>query len=124
MNWVRYQVNRYPALEWFHHIPNGGARGKAAAGKLKAEGTKRGIADYSWPHPRGGYHGLYIELKAPGGRTTPDQKEFLEYAHGEGFRAEVAVGWEAAKDLIVEYMALPHFGREALLKALGETEEA
>jgi hypothetical protein len=106
MNWVRFRVNQYPALRWFHHIPNGGARSKAAAGKLKAEGTKRGISDYSWPHPRGGYHGLYIELKAPGGRPTPEQNEFLEFAREQGFRAEVAVGWEAAKDLIEEYLGM------------------
>lgn len=106
MNWVRYQVNRWPALRWLYHQPNGGARGKAAAGKLKAEGTKRGIPDYFLPHPRAGYHGLYIELKAKGGYPTPEQKEFLAFAREQGYRAEVAVGWEAAKDLLEEYLGL------------------
>jgi hypothetical protein len=104
MRWVRLQYGRWPVLRLLHHIPNGGLRGKAAAGKLKAEGTKAGVPDYFLPHPRGGYHGLYIELKAPGGRPTPEQREFLSAAAEQGYRAEVAVGWEAARGIIRDYM--------------------
>jgi len=62
--WVSYQLKRYPELELLYHIPNGGYRYKTTARRLKAEGVKAGVPDICLPVPRGGYHGLYIEMKA------------------------------------------------------------
>lgn len=69
-----------PELRWLHAIPNGGYRDAVTAGKLKAEGVKRGVCDVFLPlpmirHSSGGlmnaaerllaYAGLYVELKRP-----------------------------------------------------------
>lgn len=86
-------------------IPNGGERNKAVAAKMKATGTKADVSDIFLSVPRGGYHGLYVELKKIGGRPRPGQLQFIEAARAEGFAGCVIEGWEAARDAIVSYMA-------------------
>ena len=107
MRWVRLSMARYPDLKMLWHVPNGGQRGKAQAGKFKAEGVKAGVSDYALDCARGGHFGLRIELKAPGGRTSPAQREYIEDVCFQGYRAEVAVGWEQAKDILIDYLEQP-----------------
>lgn len=56
------------AVWW--HTPNGGHRHPAVAAKLKWQGVKKGVPDVAiiW---RG--RAIFIELKAHGGRLSPDQ---------------------------------------------------
>ena len=56
------------------------------------------------PVRRGDYVGLAIELKAPGGRASPEQREWIAHLRSQGWRAEVVVGAVAAWDLVREYM--------------------
>ena len=111
MRWAEMSKTKHPCLQWLHHIPNGGRRSKATAGRLKAEGVKKGVSDYHLPYPCGGRHGLYIELKAPAvpgkrqGQPTKEQKQFLSDMRQLGYMAEVAVGWQQAKELIETYLA-------------------
>lgn len=49
MKLVRLHENRYPALKWLYHTPNGGKRRNIVAAKLKAEGVKTGVPDYLLP---------------------------------------------------------------------------
>lgn len=93
-----------PELRWMHAIPNGGARHPAVAGKLKAEGVKRGVADIFLPLPRGGAHGLYIELKAGKGRATAEQDEFIDAMRAAGYSAYICRGFEAARAVIEMYL--------------------
>ncbi len=107
------------ALALLHAIPNGGARSKAAAGKLKAEGVKKGVSDLYLPVARGGYHGLYIEMKAVDGRPSPEQREWMSQVIGQGYCAEVCYGADAAKELLTAYMAgkIQHGGNKKTKKA-------
>ena len=76
--------------------------------KLKAEGVRAGVSDYIMLVARKPYHGLVIELKPiKGGRVQDNQQEFLDNAAAQGYRAEVARGWEAAKDIILNYLQGP-----------------
>lgn len=101
----------YPELKWLFHIPNGGARHRAVAGKLKAMGVKRGVPDLCLPIKRHQYLGLWIELKKKPeeGRqnppATPEQRTWIEHLRSQGFAACVCVGWEAARDMILQYLA-------------------
>lgn len=104
MRVVQMHEARHPELRWLHAIPNGGARGKAQAGKLKAEGVRAGVADYFLPVARQGFHGLYIELKSMTGSTSREQKDFLADMRSEGYRAEVAKGWEQAWAIVRDYL--------------------
>ena len=70
-SWAAMQSGKYPELNLLYHVPNGGSRHKAEAGRLRAEGVKAGVPDLCLPVARGQYHGLYIELKRQrGGRTS------------------------------------------------------
>ena len=44
-DWANLHLGRMPELAAMYAIPNGGARSKATAGKLKAEGVKAGVPD-------------------------------------------------------------------------------
>jgi hypothetical protein len=68
--WVTLLQPRHPELALLHAIPNGGHRHKAVAVRLKAEGVKRGVPDLCLPVPRGGHHGLYLEMKTRQGRKS------------------------------------------------------
>jgi len=107
MRWVRLSTARYPDLAMLWHVPNGGHRSKATAGKMKAEGVKAGVSDYVLDCARGGYFGLRIELKPKGGRPSPAQKDYISDVTAQGYRAEVAVGWESAKDILIDYLEQP-----------------
>lgn len=100
--WVEIQSGRYPVLELLYHIPNGGRRSKAEAGRFKAEGVKSGVPDLCLPVARGGFHGLYIELKRiEGGKVEPSQTKWIAALTEQGYFATVCRGWlEASKALL------------------------
>ena len=54
-------------------IPNGGYRHLKEAVRLKAEGVLAGIPDLFIAEPRGGWHGLYVEVKKRNGKLSKDQ---------------------------------------------------
>lgn len=104
-SWARMKSYFYPELEMMFHIPNGGKRTKSGAARFKAEGVKPGVPDICLPVPRGGYHGLYIELKRrKDSSTSAYQWEWIEKLQGQGYAAEVCKGWEAAAELIEKYL--------------------
>ena len=41
-SWAAMQSGKYPELNLLYHVPNGGSRHKAEAGRLRAEGVKAG----------------------------------------------------------------------------------
>jgi hypothetical protein len=106
IEWAELMGRTYPDLEWLHHIPNGGSRNKAEAARFKAKGVKAGVPDLFLPVPRGGYHGLYIELKRRGehGTTRDSQKKWIAGLNKLGYVALVCRGWEEAANEIVEYL--------------------
>lgn len=107
MSWAGMQSFRHPELSLLFHIPNGGGRSKAEAGRFKAEGVKAGVPDLFLPVSRGGYHGLFLEMKRrSGGRVSPDQKAWMEDLRGQGFAAEVCCGWEQAAEVIENYLGI------------------
>ncbi len=91
----------------FYAIPNGGKRGMAEAIKFKRCGVISGVPDLCIPIPSGSYHGLYIELKRQkGGILSITQREWLSYLREKGYYAEVAHGFEEAKEIITHYLSL------------------
>lgn len=106
MRWAAFQSGNYPELELLYHIPNGGSRNKIEAHNLKLQGVKSGVPDLCLPVARGGYHGLYIELKVKGNKASDNQKRWISDLISQGYRAEVAYGWEAASEILVEYLNL------------------
>jgi hypothetical protein len=106
--WVAVMERQIPELALLHHIPNGGFRFKSTAAAMKRQGVRPGIPDLSLPVARGRFNGLYIELKRKGeGKATTDNQDWwISALRTEGYRAEVCEGWEAARDVLVEYLRL------------------
>lgn len=106
---ARYKRTEYPALKHLISIPNGGARHPAVAAKLKAEGAVPGVSDLLLAVPRrnpsgGTYHGLWLELKAPGGRVRESQREWLDAMRAQGYAARVAWTLDEAWMIIEDYL--------------------
>jgi len=108
----------YPQLALMFAIPNGGARDKITASKLKAEGVKAGVPDIFLPVPMHRYTdsrlnaaGLFIELKRPKaigitkGSTQENQDDWIDKLREQGYKVVVAYGWLEAKSAILEYLS-------------------
>ena len=89
----------------FYHVPNGGFRNQREAANLKRLGVRPGVPDICIPVPNNLYHGLYIELKRIGGSVVSDnQKMWIDLLNENGYLAKVCIGFDCAKNVIVEYM--------------------
>jgi hypothetical protein len=104
ITWANLSIGRYPELKWLFSIPNGGARSKAQAGKLKAEGVKKGVFDLCLPVRRGIYTSLWIEMKYGTNRPTKEQLEFKEFVEGQGGFCVVCWSLDEAKRVIEDYL--------------------
>jgi hypothetical protein len=96
---------KYSELEWLFHIPNGGARDRITAGRLKAEGVKSGVWDLFLPVPRGQYAGLWIEMKAGTNTLSPTQKRFRAFVETNHYHCVVCYSWEAAASALINYLS-------------------
>lgn len=97
---------KYPELALMYHIPNGGSRNKVEAARLKGQGVKAGIPDIFLPVARGGYHGLYIEMKRQkGGVVSVDQKRMINALRLQGYCVQVCTGFQNAADYIEKYLS-------------------
>lgn len=105
--WARAMERRHPELRWLHAIPNGGARTPITGALLKASGVRRGVPDLCLPVPRGQYHGLYMELKRPKGRTTKEQHEWLEGLFKMGYQVELCTSVIEATQRLLSYLKQP-----------------
>lgn len=102
--WASQQLSTYPELRWMYAIPNGGERNPIVAARLKAEGVKSGISDICLPISRKGYHGLYLEMKKPGGKESKEQKEFGQFLKEQCYVYICRDSWNSAADAIIWYM--------------------
>ena len=96
----------WPGLKWLYAIPNGGERGMATAARLKAEGVKSGVSDVALAIAQRGYHGLYIEMKKPGGKESKEQKEYGAFLKEQGYFYACCDHWELAAKTISWYMGI------------------
>lgn len=94
----------HPSILLLHAIPNGDFRGWGVGVKLKAEGVIPGIPDLCMPVARGGFHGLYLELKKGGSKVREEQWEVMEALHAEGFFVRVTNHLATALDIIENYL--------------------
>lgn len=93
-----------PELEWMFAIPNGTRTSMDIARRMKAEGVKKGVSDICLPLPRGGSHGLYIEMKSDTGSASPEQKAFITAMREAGYSAYICKGFDAARAVILQYL--------------------
>ena len=106
--WIDLQYPRESKL--IYHVPNGGHRHKATAGKLKGQGVRAGMPDINVDIARGGYFGLRIEFKATppnDADVSPRQRDALQLLNDRGYLAIVCRGVHDAQEQIRAYLRLP-----------------
>lgn len=104
----------YPELSLLFAIPNGQVALKMVKsstirfkfiGYMNNEGRKKGVPDMFLAVARGGYHGLFIELKrADGGVVSKEQREWINKLKNEGYLAVVCHGCQEAQETIEKYL--------------------
>ena len=104
--WAAMESAARPELGLLYAIPNGGKRAVTDRNRVKGAGREdAGVPDMCLPVARGGYHGLYIELKRQkGGTVSDDQKEWIIALAEQGYKAVVCRGAEEAIGTIKEYL--------------------
>ena len=102
VNWFNYN---YPHLkDDLLHVANERSCSIQQGRLLKRMGVKRGVSDIFLGVPTNKYHGLWIELKTPTGKLSPEQKSFIERKNMRGYFATAAYGLEQAQDVIRDYI--------------------
>ena len=104
-SWAAWAATERPELALMFAVPNGGRRDAVTGARLKAEGVKAGVPDIILPVARGGYHGLFIELKAGKNTATAEQRGWLAALEAQGYRAAVCRGAAEAMALLEEYLS-------------------
>lgn len=116
IDWLFLHLRDYPELDLVFAVPNGArlSSGKdrrlaaIRANILKAEGMRPGAPDLVIPSPRGGYFGLFLEMKSMTGTTSENQEQFIEQARRYGYACYVARGAGDAIDYLESYLSKPY----------------
>lgn len=97
-------------------VPNGGARSKATAGRLKSEGVVPGVADLILLVPKvvfsDGENGriidvtpaLCIEMKTDKGRQSTEQKAWQAIVEAQGYKYAVCRSFDDFTRTVNEYL--------------------
>lgn len=104
--WKQLQLRAHPELKSLHHTPNGGSRNRLEAVKLKRMGVLAGIPDIELNVSRGGYHGLFIEMKVGMNKPTENQVEMMGELIARGYKCAICWSGDDAIDVIKEYLGI------------------
>lgn len=104
IDWANWNTNRFPELRLLFHVPNGGKRDVKEAARFKAMGVKAGVPDLCLPVARGGYAGLYIEMKYGKNKPTDNQKQWIADLTKQGYKVAVCWSGEEATQTLEAYL--------------------
>lgn len=111
IKWAEANEYRWPELALLYAIPNaGGLKGGFKSNviqvqRMRREGVKKGVPDLCLPVARGGWFGLYVEMKrAKGGKFTEEQIQWLAGLEDQNYAAWSATGADVAIALITDYL--------------------
>lgn len=107
MEWVELHKQAHPDLEYLYAIPNAGKRTGRERGRLIAEGLKSGVSDWHLPVGRGGFIGLWLELKTETGVVSPAQLWWLAEMQKKGHAGFVVRGVDETLERLIWYLRLP-----------------
>lgn len=100
VRWFRMQYRG----EVIFAIPNGGKRDKVTARRMRDEGVTSGVPDLMIAAVRGGYGGLFVEMKnGSAGRVSEEQMEMMERLRKAGYRCEVVRSFEEFVSVVRTY---------------------
>tara|TARA_R100000322_G_C5423314_1_gene186821 strand:- start:683 stop:1051 length:369 start_codon:yes stop_codon:yes gene_type:complete len=102
---IKYIKLKYPKIRYCASL-GGIYTGPTQALKAKQTGYVRGFPDLQITEARGGYFGLFIELKTLKGRATAAQKEWIADLKERGYRAEICKGIDEIMKVIDNYLEM------------------
>jgi hypothetical protein len=102
-DWVLQTQLRYPDL-LFTIAPAGFIMSAGQAMKMVRLGYRSGTPDVLVFEPRGIYHGLLIEFKAPGGTISPAQREFVRLADVRGYKTAFCFSTAQGNMVLEKYL--------------------
>ena len=104
--WALNQGNIYPGVELLYATPNAGKRTARMGAYMKAEGLRPGFPDLGLPVAKGGYHGLFMELKLVGNKPNKNQIYWLDRLNEQGYMALAVWMYDGAIKVLEDYMTL------------------
>jgi hypothetical protein len=113
IDWANAHIGKWPELDWLYAIINGiplpGSmlQRVKVINYMKAEGMRPGVSDLCLPCARGGYFGLYLELKKKGGKIREGQGEFLAFVSEQGYFDAVCYSADEAIEVLTMYLNMP-----------------
>ena len=72
--------------------------------QMKREGVVAGAPDLFLAEPRQDKHGLFIEMKKVGGKTSSSQNEVIDKLRAKGYEAFVCEGADEAYGMLLTYV--------------------
>ena len=103
--WAALAGNLDPRIRLLFAVPNGGHRDPRTAARLRAEGVKPGVPDVFLPVAAGGYHGLWLELKAGKNNPSPEQKAWIAQLNDQGYYVGLVYdNWQQASLIVESYL--------------------
>lgn len=100
---VKYIKLQYPKARYCASL-GGIYTSPTQAAKAKRTGYKRGFPDLQITEARGGYFGLFLELKTKKGRATKDQQEWIKALNKRGYKALIVKGVDECIKTIDQYL--------------------
>lgn len=113
IDWANAHIGKWPELDWLYAVINGiplpgsNLTRYRIINHMKAEGMKPGVSDLCLPCARGGYFGLYLEMKKKGGKVREGQGEFLAFVSAQGYFDAVCYSTEEAIEVLTHYLSQP-----------------
>lgn len=105
-DWVALQLlGNKPLSDVCWATPNGGRRRLLEARRMKRQGVKAGVFDITLAVACGGYHGLFIEMKAGDNTMSDEQHSFKKAVTSEGYLCVTCYSAEDAIDEVKLYLA-------------------
>lgn len=108
----QYFWNTYPQYRGLYFaVPNENSRAdsNAITGAIRRSmGVYHGVADTLMLIPRSQFHGLCVEFKDENGRQSEHQIAWQKLVEAQGFCYVVCRSLDQFKQIISEYLALPH----------------
>ena len=102
VTYFRYMHREFAPL--LVHVANERRCSVRQGARLKAMGVTAGVADLLLFVPRGGWHGLCLEVKTEKGRQRETQKEWEEAVTAQGYLYLIVRSTDEARKVLETYL--------------------
>jgi hypothetical protein len=106
IEWAKLNICIYPELEFLAASLNGVRCGIKQARKAIKSGLNSGFPDLQLSCASDFFYGLYIEMKAKGGKQSKEQKKWESFLTKEGYKYVLCYNAKEAIDVLKKYLTV------------------